>query len=222
MNRQQSQQRWADHIGCQIWNDRPVRREYRPERRVVRTGGQQHETRQVVWIVEQRRHVGDQQRSEQRGGQQRHARPPCAAPAHDRTSRKNAVIKADGPDEHVIVRIIRRLPCPESWIAEGTASVDLRATLVGHGVRPERGCMIAAAKEVPGLPAKPFPLVSHGARHAHHRRGDIDAGPVRRRRRGCENASQCQGPRHLPQSLSCGWRFLHCVRWVAIDGRLLL
>ncbi len=82
VNRQQAQQRRRNHVGRQIWNDRPVRREYRPERRVVRAGGQHHESRQVVGIVQQRRHVGDQQRREQRGGHQRHASPPCAACVH--------------------------------------------------------------------------------------------------------------------------------------------
>ena len=73
----------GDHVSRQIGNSGPVRREYRPER----PGGPHRRPAArnfagSVGIIEQRRHVGDQQRSEQRGGQQPNARPPCAAPAH--------------------------------------------------------------------------------------------------------------------------------------------
>ena len=81
--------------------------------------------------------------------------------------------------------------------------MDLRATLVGHGVRPERGCMIGPAKEVLASPQTLFPSC-HVVRGMHIiAEAILTAGPSWRRRRGCQNASQCQGP---PSSASIALR----------------
>ena len=82
VDRQQVQQQLGQDVAGEVGYDRPVRREHRPQYRVVRAGGEQHEARQVIGVVQYRRHLDDEQRRQQRCRGQQRCRPPCALPAH--------------------------------------------------------------------------------------------------------------------------------------------
>ena len=74
MDRQYAQQRRQQQIGAKIGNHRPVRRVHARQERVGAAGCQHHRARQMVRIVEQRRHIDQRQRRQQDRAQQDRAK----------------------------------------------------------------------------------------------------------------------------------------------------
>jgi len=66
MDREYPQQRRYRKVECQIWNYRPVRHVKSREYRVGWKRCQYEQPRQVVRVIQQRRHISERQRGEQR------------------------------------------------------------------------------------------------------------------------------------------------------------
>ncbi len=66
VDRQQAHQRRADEINGEVGQDLPVRRVHRRKRRVARPEGQHVKPRQMIGIIEDRRHIDQEERRQDR------------------------------------------------------------------------------------------------------------------------------------------------------------